>query len=390
MPSGKSVEADQQAQSIAYSLDEGMTWTTYDAGNPVILDPPAEYADQVLEFRDPGVFWHDASSKWIALVSLAKLHKILIYTSTDLKEWDQVSEFGPENAIGGVWECPSLFPLPLDGDGDTKWVAQIGLNPGGPPGTPGSGNQYIVGQFDGKSFTPDPESVEQTNWVDWGPDFYAALPFSGLPETNRVHIAWMSNWKYAGVIPTDPWRSASSIPRKLSLNTINGIATLVQEPILEEQEGEDQSWDIVPAGTTKLDFTGKALDITLTFSQSESTEFGIIVRATSDLREQTRIGYDFITEQLFVDRTKSGEVGFDESFAAVYHAPLVSDDGNVKMRVLVDWSSVEVFGGVGDVVLTAQIFPSDDAVDAYLFSTDGDTRNVELNVREVQSVWKTQ
>ncbi|RYP04633.1 hypothetical protein DL764_004324 [Monosporascus ibericus] len=390
LPSGKSVLANQQSQSIAYSLDEGITWTTYDAANPVILNPPAKYADQILEFRDPGVFWHNPSGKWVAVVSLAKLHKLLIYTSANLKEWDQVSEFGPANAVGGVWECPSLFPLPLDGDGDLKWIAQIGLNPGGPPGTPGSGTQYIVGHFDGTSFTPDPESVQQTNWVDWGPDFYAALSFNGLPVTNRVDIAWMSNWKYGAAIPTEPWRSASTVPRKLSLNTINGTATLVQEPILERRESQHKRWDSVPAGITKLDFTGKTLDTILSFSESTSTQFGVILRATSDLSEQTRVGYDFTTKQLFIDRTKSGDVGFDDSFPAVYYAPLTPKDGNITMRILVDWSSVEVFGGVGEVALTAQIFPSNDAVYVGLFSTDGCTSSVELSTHQVHSVWNTQ
>lgn len=384
------MQAEQQAQSIAYSLDEGMTWTTYDEGNPVILEPPTEYADQFLEFRDPSVFWHSPSGKWVAVVSLAKLHKLLIYTSDDLREWKNVSEFGPENAVGGVWECPSLFPLPVDEGVDTKWVLQISLNPGGPPGTPGSGTQYIIGQFDGTTFTPDPESVEQTNWVDWGPDFYAALTFDGLPVTDRVNIAWMNNWKYGAAIPTDPWRGAASLPRKLSLSTINGTTTLVQTPMLEEREGQYQYLDSVPAGTTKLNITGKALDTTLTFSESAATEFGIILRATSDLSEQTRVGYDFTTEQVFIDRTASGEAGFDDSFSAAYYAPLGPSDGNITMRVLVDWSSVEVFGGVGEVSLTAQIFPSEDAVDVYLFSTDGDTSGLELSVNQVQSVWGTQ
>lgn len=384
------MEADQQSQSIAYSLDEGMTWTTYDEANPVILDPPAEYADQFKEFRDPGVFWHEPSGKWVAVISLAQLHKLLIYTSTNLREWEHVSEFGPENAVGGVWECPSLFPLPVDGDGETKWVAQIGLNPGGPPGTPGSGTQYIVGDFDGTEFTADAESVQQTNWVDWGPDYYAALPFGGLPVGDRVDIAWMNNWKYGAVIPTDPWRSASSIPRKLSLKTIDEKPTLVQEPILDAGEGQYQHWDSVPAGTTKLNLTGKALDATITFSKSEATQFGIIVRASSESAEQTLVGYDFETEELFVDRTASGDVGFDGSFGGVYRAPLAANEGNVTMRVLADWSSVEAFGGEGEVAITAQIFPSDDAVDTYLFSTDGSTGPVELEAREVQSVWSAE
>ncbi|KAH1782419.1 hypothetical protein KXW97_002494, partial [Aspergillus fumigatus] len=148
-----------QAQSIAYSLDRGMTWTTYDAANPVIAEPPTPYEDQYTEFRDPSVFWHDETHQWVAVISLAKLHKILIYTSRDLKHWDLASEFGPANAVGGVWECPSIFPLSLDGSKKTKFVLMLGLNPGGPPGTVGSGTQYIVGDFNGTTFTPDANSI---------------------------------------------------------------------------------------------------------------------------------------------------------------------------------------------------------------------------------------
>ncbi|KAH7116247.1 exoinulinase InuD [Dendryphion nanum] len=561
VPSGKPIREGQQSQSIAYSLDEGMTWTTYEAGNPVILEPPKQYADQYREFRDPFVFWHDSSKKWIAVISLAQLHKLLIYTSSDLKVWTYASEFGPVNAIDGVWECPNIFPLPLDGDkANLKWVAQIGLNPGGPPGVIGSGTQYVVGSFDGTTFTADRNNIysapaipkdsvifqdfespgsfadlgwnstgdligtgpangtlpgqqtvtgylgnrlvntfmngdsttgtltspsfkishkyinfligggyapnktsinlkvqgqivrtatganneklvwhgwdvsafvglsavieivdsltggwghisvdaisfsntlartQEANWVDWGPDFYAALTFNGLPLTDRIDIAWMNSWQYGAAIPTSPWRSAMSVPRKLSLKTINGKATLVQQPAedwaaLESSRRYSRSWDVVQEGNKELDFSGKTLDITLTFSDrspvtSKSPQFGLILRATSDLAQQTRVGYDFTTREIFVDRTKSGDVGFDSTFPAVYYAPLSPGrNGEITMRILVDWSSVEVFGGVGDATLTAQIFPSDKAVHALLFSTDGSTKKVKISASNVGSAW---
>lgn len=375
-----------------------MTWTTYDAANPVILDPPAPYEDQITEFRDPFVFWHESTKKWVSVISLTKLHKLAIYTSDNLKEWSFVSEFGPVNAVGGVWECANLFPLPLDGDeSNLKWIAQIGLNPGGPPGTIGSGTQYVVGDFNGTSFIPDADSVapaDGANWLDFGPDFYAGLSFNGLPVDERTVIGWMSNWQYAEEIPTDPWRSANSIPRKLSLKTINEKATIVQEPIgnfnsIVKQSNCTGSWDSVPEGFTETDCPGKTLDIDLSFSEgSNSAQFGIIVRATDDLQEQTRIGYDFSTKELFVDRTKSGEVEFEETFAEEYRTELLAnDEGKIKLRILVDWSSVEVFGGEGEVVVTAQIFPSDKATTSRLFSKGGSTEDVSFQADAVPSVW---
>jgi sucrose-6-phosphate hydrolase SacC (GH32 family) len=137
LPSGKTVQGGTQAQSIAYSLDDGFTFRTYDKANPVIPLPPPQYADQYENHRDPFIFWYAPGKQWVAVTSLAALHKLLIWTSPNLKDWMNVSEFGPVNAVGGVWECPSIFPLTLNGA--TKWIAMIGLNPGGPPEVLGSG-----------------------------------------------------------------------------------------------------------------------------------------------------------------------------------------------------------------------------------------------------------
>ena len=135
-----SARPGSQAQSLAYSLDRGRTWTKY-AGNPV-LDIGSG------EFRDPKVFWYAAQHKWVMAVSKALEHKISLYSSPDLKTWTHMSDFGPANATGGAWECPDLFPLAVDGNRHkTKWVMIVNINPGGIAG--GSGAQYFVGDFDG-------------------------------------------------------------------------------------------------------------------------------------------------------------------------------------------------------------------------------------------------
>ncbi|KAI0142991.1 exoinulinase [Xylariaceae sp. FL1272] len=399
LPSGKSVEGGTQAQSIAYSLDEGMTWTTYDTGNPVIPIPPTPYEDQFKDFRDPFIFWYEPGEHWVAVTSLAALHKLLIWNSANLKEWTLVSEFGPSHAVGGVWECPSIFPLALDGDeANIKWVAQIGLNPGGPPGTTGSGSQYIVGSFNGSAFVEDNKNDTETNWMDWGPDFYAAATFNGLSMGNRIDITWMSNWQYAGLIPTNPWRSAMAVPRSLSLQTIRHKATLVQQPVvawasLEAAEGYFNSWDILPESNETLPLTGKAFDITLSFSyhasSSSSSRSGLMLRANTDLTQYTLVGYDFDMKKMFIDRTRSGNVSFDDTFANVYYAPLKpSCDGTVTMRILLDWSSVEVFGGRGEATLTTQIFPDDDGTNVLAFSSEGATSRMKMTAKSVESAWQ--
>jgi sucrose-6-phosphate hydrolase SacC (GH32 family) len=205
LPSGKEVKTNQQAQSIAYSLDEGQTWTTYDIANPVISDPPTNYADQCLEFRDPFVFWHEETSKWVVILALAVLRKLVIYTSPDLKEWTYQSEFGPVNAVGGVWECPAMFTLKVDGDADNvKWVVQIGLNPGGPPGTVGSGTQYVIGSFDGKTFTADKESVFPP------PALPASSTDGGTMMSDTLAPAQKANWLDYGLHPYSPPAQHSS------------------------------------------------------------------------------------------------------------------------------------------------------------------------------------
>ncbi|MGW2618321.1 GH32 C-terminal domain-containing protein [Streptomyces sp. NPDC001500] len=136
----------RQEQALAYSTDGGATWKKY-SGNPVLDIGSAN-------FRDPKVFWYAPTKSWLMAVALSDQHKIAFYSSPDLEHWTHLSDFGPAGATGGVWECPDLFPLPVDGDPKkTKWVLAVNLNPGGIAG--GSGAQYFVGDFDGKKFTSD-------------------------------------------------------------------------------------------------------------------------------------------------------------------------------------------------------------------------------------------
>jgi len=154
LPDGTQLGTNTQAQSIAYSTDRGRTWTQY-AANPVIPLPPSPYADQYHDFRDPKVFWYEPGKKWVMVAVLSALHKAVLFSSKDLKHWSFMSEFGPANAVGGVWECPDLFELPVKGDPSRqrRWVMTINLNPGAPAG--GSGAQYFVGDFDGTRFTAE-------------------------------------------------------------------------------------------------------------------------------------------------------------------------------------------------------------------------------------------
>ena len=211
-----------QTQNLAYSNDRGRTWTKY-SGNPVLdLKMP--------DFRDPHVFWSAAARRWVMAVALPNEHKVRFYGSPDLKRWEQLSEFGPEGASGGQWECPTLTEVPVEGSSPrrTGWVLKIGLNPGGLQG--GSGEQYFVGSFDGARFVND-NPAATTLWTDYGKDCYCALTFNHLPPAALpVMLGWMNNWQYANKVPTAPWRGQMTAPRRLQLRKLPEGLRLVQQP----------------------------------------------------------------------------------------------------------------------------------------------------------------
>ncbi|MEU6734934.1 glycoside hydrolase family 32 protein [Streptomyces physcomitrii] len=345
-------DGSRQAQSLAYSTDRGRTWTKY-AGNPV-LDIGAR------DFRDPKVQWHEPSRSWLMTVALPLEHKVRFYRSPDLKQWTELSDFGPAGAVDGVWECPDLFPMQVDGDPErTKWVLVVNLNPGGIAG--GSGAQYFVGDFDGTRFTADPD--QGTRWLDHGKDYYAAVSWDGDPEGRRHMIGWMNNWQYGEQIPTDPWRSAMSVPRTMGLGTVDGRPTLTQQPVaaLDSLRLPDpvavREVD-VPEGSQPLAEgrgDGRTLDIEARFSPGGAERFGLELRAGDG--QKTVVGYDAAAGEVYVDRTHSGDTGFSPDFPGTQRAPLAVRDGEVRLRILLDASSVEVFGGAGESVLTDQIFP---------------------------------
>ncbi|MGC5224937.1 GH32 C-terminal domain-containing protein [Micromonospora sp. DT81.3] len=189
--------AGRQAQSLAYSNDGGYSWTKYE-GNPV-LDRGSN------NFRDPKVFWYDgpAGAYWVMAAVEALDHKVVLYKSTDLQTWKHLSDFGPANSTGGIWECPDLFELPIDGDPDnTKWVMVVNLNPGAVGG--GSGGQYFVGEFDGVTFTS--ESTEAADAVPSGEAFagFDGGDYEGWTVANEP-----GNWKEG---PFGPAPATGSLP----------------------------------------------------------------------------------------------------------------------------------------------------------------------------------
>ena len=375
-----------QTQNLAYSNDEGRTWTKY-PGNPV-LDLHMQ------DFRDPKVFWHEPSHKWVMIAALPTEHKVRFFGSPDLKHWAALSDFGPAGATGGVWECPDLFPLPVEGEaGQTRWVLSINLNPGGLAG--GSADQYFVGQFDGARFV-NANPAAQTLWADYGKDFYASTSFSDIPVTDgrRIWLGWLLNWEYAGKVPTFPWRGVQSIPRTLSLKRFSEGIRLVQSPVkelatLRQNHVSLSAQDIASANRALLAerVRGDALEIIAEIDAGNSAEAGIRVRKGKG--EVTTIGVDWGKQEVFVDRTRSGDIAFNERFPGRHSGPLFPTGGTrVKLHIFVDRSSVEVFVNDGAPVISDAIFPSRESQDIELYSTNGEARIVKLDVWNLQSAWR--
>jgi fructan beta-fructosidase len=537
-----------QKQSIAYSTNNGRTWRKY-SGNPVLPN------QGIADFRDPQVFWHPGSGKWV--MTLAVLDRIEFYSSPNLKNWTFESDFGRGiGAQGGVWECPDLFPLKVQGREESQWVLMVSLNPGSPSG--GSGTQYFLGNFDGKRFTLTEEfsaliggelelpqgvlfedfegssygnwTVEGTAfgakpaagtlpgqqqvsgylgqqlvnsylngdvsqgkltsaaftiehdyinfligggnlpgqaevrllingqvvatatgqnaeklrwkhwdvkqhhgaqatiqiadeatggwghinvdhiyfanepiesegdkafWADYGPDFYAGRSWENQPAGTyeRVWLAWMSNWAYAGALPTSNWRGSMSLPRYMELRTnANGAVRLYQNPVNELQKLRQPAVLLPNLPVAQLNgqlqerqLRGTNYELSFTLVPGATADkAGVLVRKGPS--EQTEIGYDPMRQAIYIDRSRSGS-SFSGEYTQVFYAPLETSQQELHFRIFVDESSVEVFVNDGAIVQTAVIFPTAQS-DQVAFFGASDAQVQAFDFRKLQSIWQ--
>ncbi|MBS1521359.1 MAG: glycoside hydrolase family 32 protein [Bacteroidetes bacterium] len=332
----KAGKENYQNESLAYSLDDGYTWTKY-AGNPVLKNPGLR------DFRDPKVMWYVKGKKWI--MTLATKDHITFYSSPDLKNWKKESEFGKDlGAHGGVWECPDLFPLKLNEK--TYWVLIVNLNPGGPNG--GSATQYFIGDFDGTTFSPNDG---KTRWLDYGTDEYAGVTWNNTGN-RRIFLGWMSNWQYANQVPTKGWRNAMTIPRELTLFKEKDGLYVRSLPVkeinaIELKKPQDHRPELPKA------LPGQYL---IKLKTKRLADYSIIL--SNSANEKLIIGFDKVKDQYFIDRTKSGRTDFSGNFPSIAYAPRLSDVNNSEMLLLVDRSSVELFADDGRTVMTSIVFPA--------------------------------
>jgi fructan beta-fructosidase len=357
-----------QSQGIAYSLDRGRTWTTY-AGNPVLPNPGLR------DFRDPKVFWHAPTRRWVLV--LAAGDRVRLYTSGNLRDWRPASTFGADlGAHGGVWECPDLFPLRIEGSTEERWALLVSMNPGGPNG--GSATQYFVGRFDGTTFTldstfagavtPGGRAPARGVWLDHGRDDYAGVTWSGIPpeDGRRLFIGWMSNWDYAQVVPTASWRSALTVPRALTLHRTPAGLRLFSLPVRELRALRTASREVAPRQIDTLTLplpegaTANAAEVEIEVAVPEGAASDVALELSTPAGEVMRVGYDAAARRFYSDRRALPRAFSDKFAPAVHVAPRVMAGDVVRMHLLVDRASVELFADDGATVMSDVAFPSRD------------------------------
>jgi fructan beta-fructosidase len=356
MDGEKSGRSDYQYQGIAYSNDKGRTWTKY-KGNPVIPN-----TEGVKDFRDTKVFWYEKTKNWVVILAVAD--HVRFYNSKDLKTWTLTGTFGKtEGSHGGVWECPDIFPLKIDGTKETKWVLLQSIGNGAPNG--GSGTQYFVGNFDGKTFK-NGNKPETILWLDYGRDNYAGVTWSNTQNGRRIFLGWMSNWQYAQEVPTSPWRSAMTLPRELTLKKMGKETRLFQSVVAEAKALINTKSPIYKAekntNFTEINNTLKnSLNfIDLTFNILDKKTKNITVELSNNRGETFVFGYEADSNRLFTDRIQSGKTNFSKNFAVSRHfAPLPKDLEILHLNVFLDDSSIEIFENTTGVAMTELFFSTE-------------------------------
>ena len=357
--------AGKQQQSIAYSTDGGRNFTRY-ANNPVIKNDDDN-------LRDPKVFWHEPTHKWVMALAKGWKMGVEFYGSTDLKSWQHLSTFHVPlfGRPSLQWECPDLIQIGND------WVLLVSVNPGGP--FIGSGMMYFVGQFDGTTFTA--EDRQYPLWLDYGMDNYAGVTWSGT-GSRRIMIGWMNNWSYCGDVPCSPWRSAFTLPRELGLTEYNG-QKLLTSTVVKEVDKIAAQWSerhsVSPSGESFA--ANDAYQLRLVIGLDKNTT----VTLSNSKDEKFVFDINAAARTLTAHRTStSGRTNFNGSFSIPsMQAPLSVDGSQVTLDVFVDQSSVELFTKEGTLSMTNLVFPSSLYNQLSVSGAD-----CEVQFRPLNSIWK--
>lgn len=374
-----------QIQCMAYSTDNGRTFTKYEA-NPVLRP-----FDGLKDFRDPKVFWYEPEKKWVMVVSADK--EMRFYSSTDLKEWSYLSGFGEGYGVQpSQFECPDFFELAVDGNPQQKkWVLIVNINPGGIFG--GSATQYFVGDFDGTTFTCDTKP-EVVKWLDWGKDHYATVCFSNTAD-RVIAVPWMSNWQYANTVPTKQFRSANALPRELTLYKEKNDIYVAANPVKEVEKLRAESIAInnfdFEEGChidTILPNNEGAYELNLALQSATADTYGFKLR--NEAGEYVDIYIDAKAGKVYMDRTHSGQTDFSPKEFAVATWGEISKNTAHTFQVFVDKCSIELFVDGGKVAMTNLVFP-ETPYNLIEFHAEGGKANVKnMHIYKLKNINQAQ
>lgn len=343
---------EYQCQSLAYSHDGGNTFTPYERNPILTADLP--------DFRDPNMFWNEETQEWNLV--LACDQEMRFFTSKNLIDWKYESAFGKGfGSHEGVWECPDLFKLKVEGTNEEKWVLLCNINPGGPFG--GSATQYFVGDWDGHVFSCKKyhdAKLGDSKWLDFGMDHYATVSFSGAPEGRTTVVAWMSNWLYANDVPTQQYRSANSLPRDLYLykgvdgEYYVGVRASKETAALRGKKAVAASFTAASKPVSYKMEMPSVIDFIIKNQNAEAVHIAM----TNARGEKTVMTYDLKEGSFTTNRIQSGKTSFSGSFAGATVTPILNKVQNtVKLTLFIDNCSVEAFGD-DTWCQTNLIFPS--------------------------------
>jgi len=379
MTKEKENKIDVEQQDLAYSNDNGFTWQKFEEGNPVVKNPG------IRDFRDPKVTWDRTHKQWVMV--LAAQDRAQFYKSTNLKNWEYLSDFGKNiGAHGGVWECPDFFQMKVEGSNETKWVLIQSLNPGGANG--GSGTQYFIGDFDGTTFKQDTNFAQRVEkekavWLDYGKDNYAGVTWDNIPSTDgrKLFIGWMSNWDYAQQVPTFSWRGITTIAREIQLIKKGNDYSLISNPVKEINKYISKTVkpkNIKGKGIISISEAGR-IDLTkaiINFNLKNLKQDTYTFILSNSLGESLTFGINNSEHYLFLDRSKSGKIDFSEKFASTITKAIF--DGNQKeavFKIILDKTSIEIFYNNGEKVITELFFPNQPFTELSVSSN----QEIELN-----------
>jgi len=340
-PAADGSKVTQCTQCLSFSNDHGRTWTKYE-GNPVL--PNVDGMN-----RDPKVFWYKPDQKWVMIFYIEKGDTYTLYESADLKHWMHMSDYH----FPGHGECPDLFPLQVDGDPNiVKWVLVAG------------NGDYMIGMFDGKKFTPDSGPYIG----DYGANYYATQTYSDTPDGRRIQFAWMRK----GEFPDMPFNQQMNFPTELKLKTLPVGVRLCRTPVKEIENVHAKSHKfrnalLIPGDNLLSGIHGGLFDVRTVIEVGEASEFGFVVNGQT-------ISYS-VKDKTLTCLRKSAKL-----------APV---DGQIKLQILVDRTSIEIYGNDGEVVMTSFYLPTDDKVGISSYSVGAITRVKSLQVYELKSAWGT-